>query len=830
MIAPPPEEIPDWEWLLQGGAASERSLLTALTRRPYVALLRLAAALRLDPLQAEWAAGETIAWALANAPRRPLQIGFLPWLFGVAVRIYRRARRRAGWQGWLRRARAWPQRRPEGLRPPGREAAPLPWRAFDALEESLRLPLLLQGVAGLSPAETAQALSISEGRAQARLESGLRALREGFEQAGLPAPEEGELNAVLGARWPLPEPSEEGLQRRLEAIRRRTEAIRRARRASVAVQEIALVGIAVALVVYFSRAIAALTPPPSAIPSVVHTRLVTRLIYLSPTPGPTASTSPFPERAVLMVAQPGDTLNAIATRSGVAVEILQALNGLAADEPLQAGQEVMIGIGNPLFSHVTPTPVTPSPPLEPLTEASPVEEIRARILESRRNWHTLWLDALAIRYGPPGYVGPPQVDREQLWISQPSYSLALSGSPSGEMKAASLIVGGKVEYAIGSTWLHPFDSGVWLDPSMATYGLLVPDDFQPYFRGEMQVLRSEELAGRQALAFDWYNVGENGMESGEGARHLVGRYWVDARTGVILRRQRFDTQADGLLVEEVVVKDIDFDVDLPIQLFDPSQTYPERLARNFRGDPLPQTYGRPPPTWTPQPGREPLPRLTPPPGFDPSRSRLIFQWTSDSEYDPNTRIEVDVFAGGYTLGRLELGSSFASLCQRSPDGRRIAFFEWLEIEPWAAPLRWFSLLELPEVHEPFPEVVPGDLAFSPDSRTLALFGCKRWNEECGVYLLDLESGESRFLYELAYASALTWSPNGRYLALLGNLTVSEAWRLRVIEARTGQVAFTGAFAWEDERAFRESPVSSWGVQFPPPRGGFEWCSRPPGKQ
>jgi hypothetical protein len=75
------------------------------------------------------------------------------------------------------------------------------------------------------------------------------------------------------------------------------------------------------------------------------------------------------------------------------------------------------------------TPTSHPGALLPLTENSSLEEVRARMTISDILWKSLWLDAVMIRYGPAGYIGPAQVYRNQLWVRRPQQQVVLSGPP-----------------------------------------------------------------------------------------------------------------------------------------------------------------------------------------------------------------------------------------------------------------------------------------------------------------------------------------------------------------------------------------------------------------
>jgi len=94
-------------------------------------------------------------------------------------------------------------------------------------------------------------------------------------------------------------------------------------------------------------------------------------VQVTPTlpPGVTPSPTPRPDRIVHVV-QPGETLLAIAQRYGVPLSVIQAANGIANPERIQAGQTLVIPLATPTPAP-GPTP-TPTPTPEPTYPPPPL--------------------------------------------------------------------------------------------------------------------------------------------------------------------------------------------------------------------------------------------------------------------------------------------------------------------------------------------------------------------------------------------------------------------------------------------------------------------------
>ena len=349
-------------------------------------------------------------------------------------------------------------------------------------------------------------------------------------------------------------------------------------------QQIAIISVVSMLVILASKITDDISAETVAGKSAHQKIVVTEVVYVYPTEKPTSLPTPFPERAVLFRAKGGDTLADISNELSIEVEILASLNAFPLDRELDPGQNVMIGIGVPPLSLITPTPVTPAPRPHPLTRESSFEEVYRRIRESRKNWHTLWADAVEMNYSSNGPVDWPHGKRFQVWISQPGYDQVLIGDLNGQIFRTWRRVserGYPLSFEKGKRSLSNLDS---LGIVEVGGSMLNPDRYRYPSDGRMAYLSVEQIAGRQSLVFDWYAeppADQSGQES------YLGRFWVDTITGVILRWQQFVQDNRELLLKDLTVIDIVFDVDFPKELYDKNQPVQTRFASDYQGNPEP---------------------------------------------------------------------------------------------------------------------------------------------------------------------------------------------------------------------------------------------------
>lgn len=824
MFEEKPEISETLEWMLQSRQVGDETLVNTLIHEKYASLYSLALSFfnAPDSESAEKLTEQVITEAVEDANLYQPEIRVEIWLYQKAFNTFQR------WTSSkvLQKTRVKDNLETEGEHSPHGDALVI-WKAIDGMQEDHRLVFTLKFQQELTNKEIAAVLDISEPDVEMRSSAAEGAFVNYIEDQRDVGFSRTEIDNALTERWPAPVLSAREEKKTTRKILYTLKENERRKHRVVVLGEMLLVVIAILVVAGMGRAITALSPEPTQIGSIYQTQIIHQVIYISPTPQPIRPLTPFPEMAILYEAEEGETLAEIAERNSIDVHILAALNNFLPYQPLEAGQEVMIGMNNPAISMNKPTPITPMPALEPLSPLASNAEIRQRILGSKSNWHTLWADILMIQYGPKGYIGEPNVKRQQVWISQPSYSLLISGDSLLEVENLSLAVGGFIYNTNLQTGEQlSITSSGFVDYSLEIYKLLLPNQSKDQFGGEIWIQALEEQANRKVLVIDWHEI------YGEGdAKQRIhrGRYWVDAQTGVILRRQRFIDNELKQLFDDTVITRIEYDIDIPPWLFDQSRPSMIKFAKDHSGEQITEVNQIPLPTSSSQILREPFTRVTPPQNFDPTRRSLTFQWTSLTTFNPERGAFIDLFSGDYFLGNIKFTDPDGLMCTRSSDGKLLAFTSFSDqVLGVYEPLQWLSLTDLPRVNQFLPEIIPYDFAFAPDNRQLAVYGCEQQVEAgCGIYIIDTESGETRWLTEVEQGSGLIWKPDSSAFAIQGSFLRQGKWRVLVFDAETGNVLFDGPFDWEGFWVAPDTPIHDWGVPYPPTRGGLEICSEPP---
>jgi DNA-directed RNA polymerase specialized sigma24 family protein len=509
--------------------------------------------------------------------------------------------------------------------------------------------------------------------------------------------------------------------------------------------------------------------------------------------------------------------------------------------------------------------------LVPLTENSDPQEILQRMRASRGLWQSLWADALIIRYGPPGYVGPPQFFRNQIWIGESDQKVVIAG-PSDEAPTYAMLIDASSVYEL------ELESGISYYYVVHPWVAFLPGEARPHFlgtygydtRGILDGSYVSRLLFPSELAQNAWKIWVEGSEKMLGRDVLVlevmrgdvvrSQVWVDARTGVILRWIKYDERQQWTVSEEITLTSLQYNIDFPDQLFN-STPDPEKFVWENSWRPLLSSGPVPTPIWPEPSGRIPVgppladlqldPRFPTPSPQEIANSRLVFEWEPWKVYSyrfgygvssiPTGEI-ADLFAGFNSypnyLGQVKMGNPWNLFCERSPDGEVIAFDD----PPPGPDGLFFSSTAPSYVHLDDAGIVhnalynalraSNDFAFSPDSRYLAFWGCGGRPDNCGIYIHNLETQINKKLAALPHgATFFTWSPDGEYLALVSldaTIDSPQISSLLVLRLSSGQVVYKGVFDWRDESIPQDSPVQSWGVQFPPVRTGLDGCIDPPG--
>jgi hypothetical protein len=643
------------------------------------------------------------------------------------------------------------------------------------------LPVLFSVFADLNPQQIANLLNRDAGRMKSRLDKLDEEPGPKLARAGIPPEATNDLPAGaswrqdLQLRYPAPELEDERVGTLVAEVVARVEKRSKVRRRWLLLQELALLllaAIGVAALIMASDIIEPedATPTPTASPVVV-----TRLMQLETTP--------------VVVVIPRDT-----------------------PRPTR---------------YPTPSPIGPSPRLPELSEASSLVSILERLRINDQFWQIAWADMTTILYGPPGYLGPDRTFRSQVWLSE-SQSRIQIGPMEGPPDE--LWIGNKgrlyqVEFGDDSTpYLELVSEGSQKRPTMGSLGLIF-DPLQSLgvknanpLNGQIHILGLDQVAGRAALVVELQHA--NGGRSD--------RLWLDLQTSFVLRHQLYHHPGDSHPAIEVIVTRIELDTAFPNQsLFDLNNPYLGEFAYDAQGR---RTLSTPVvPGIEVNQGFPNLPHSSPSAGFNPAQSQLAFLYPQDFDLQ-SPEVKVDVFADIFHLGWATFANPWWMICERSPDGKRIAAAS----QPLLATSSSHAvyLLDLTNLSARSQRNLPvanvSELAFSPDSRQLAILSQADQNDF--LYLADLETNELRMLATVEKAHSLIWNrASDQILVTRESSELPGQVDVVIFDAATGQEVRN---AWYD----LSSPTSgnaalddiySSLVHNPSQKSGLEACSAPP---
>lgn len=166
------------------------------------------------------------------------------------------------------------------------------------------------------------------------------------------------------------------------------------------------------------------------------------------------------------------------------------------------------------------------------------------------------------------------------------------------------------------------------------------------------------------------------------------------------------------------------------------------------------------------------------------------------------RFGLSIYRQGAEPRRLtrDAGDSFP---RWSPDGSRILFSSTTRTADQQAHI---FLLDL--TSGAVRDLGPGETPdWSPDGRQAVYAGCEASGAACGLWIIDLESGERRQLTSVAGDRRPRWSPDGQHIAFMSNGR-SPSWDLFVVDAVNGDIPY---FSLDDAQDGMPawSPDSNW---------------------
>jgi DNA-directed RNA polymerase specialized sigma24 family protein/LysM repeat protein len=831
MFEPVPEFASDLEWMLQSNQVSRELILEAMIEEYYLDVHYLALTILDDEAAARKATNQAFSNALVSIHTFKGQTSVDLWFYPIVLKTCQRAFSRL--QSWRALKAMLPLRRRDtdfGDSRPQTELDAALWLAIDDLDEPSRLLILLLHAHNWDTEKISAILDIPGEElqtAKGQIEDKLRAGLENAAIPEVPAKLDELVKSSLKRRWVRSNASQIEVGSIFQSVLGRTARGSARLHGFSYLKELLVVVILILVAVGSIWAANAIWPEDATrnnLPTVEVTRIVNVDVYptstkpdgdeITATLEETALPTPVPKDALYTVL-PGDSLDRIASQFQTSPMEIRELNRLPDGGEIYAGQRLLIPGRLLLNPGRAATPVPSIPQVAPLKDPLSSEDILHRIEMAGLLYHTLWLDAQIIDYGPMGYIGPPKVERAQVWLGQ-DQALALIGSAS-EVQIALLRQGGKIYLAKpgeNQPWFFEWQYEGLKDNELIANLTMLLDTLhygsKPSSGMSFKATDREIQAGREALVVDEID------KSGQRLSH----FWMDDRTGLTLRKIYYLADAPEIPKLEIEVKSIEYDIDFPQDLLDERQPWRGGFAQDYTGIPILTTVD----AWTEPKGRDSSSIHYSPGDSDPLKGRLTFNYlgnslTSGMElgiYTESTRLDAVIFSDPWTM-----------ICQRSADGTKIAYVpDPNDNSSQFDSLYWLDL-NANRPNQPFLSLAVTHFAFAPDGRRLAVFGKTSPGEPGILILLDTESGDKRVLLTPGDASSLVWSPDGERLALMVRYQVdSFEDYVVVINTYSGVIEYSESIDYA-RRPGNPWPMNEWGVQFPVEMGGLETCALPP---
>jgi DNA-directed RNA polymerase specialized sigma24 family protein len=470
--------------------------------------------------------------------------------------------------------------------------------------------------------------------------------------------------------------------------------------------------------------------------------------------------------------------------------------------------------------------IVPLPAPAPLPLDASLDEIQQRALQSSKLWQTLWVDMAILQYGLPGSPDPPRlVERRQVWMARPFYARVIYGANLNTPDGTYTLAGNQMYWRSFSQPLvyTNLNFNQALDTSLSK--LTLPTHLFADQQG-FSISGSEIIAQRPTLVLDWRN------SRGD----LVYRFWMDREYGLTLKRREFWGGDGKHIAEDVFVGSAIINAELPAYIFHPLEFSGEKFAADPSGTPI--SYGEKVKVFWEE-------SLKPaaassysmlPNEMNPAHLPLTFRRVPLGEVqepqgeavalEQTLPARIEIFAGEYYLGELPIAAASVLACERSQDGRWIVLSSLSHLfQEEGAALYWIDLRQLSVAHRALHSNRTNDaFAISPDSRTLAYFGCADGTSDCGAYLLNLESGEAARLHTAAFVDYFLWSPDSTALGFLQSRSGRGGWQYLIYRVADGSLQYRGEFDWRKLRAAAGSPSLDWRTHRSTRVGGLEGCA------
>lgn len=829
-----PDYAPDLEWMLQSGQVPPELLLEALIAEYYPAVFRLAFAILDNRRAARKTADQVFVRSLLEAHRYQADEGSEAWLFRIALDACHNAHNK------LELRRKFLSDIPFltnlnllGETLPENELDAEIWLALDRLEADLRQAVIMRLVMDWPPARI-QALtgndSASISGAINRIQADLQK-RPPLAQSN-PAPTRlsdtdefaAALKASLEKRWPPLDfnPAEE--KKTLARLSRRAGLMQRHRQRLVYALEVGLI----VLVILFGMGTAwglnvfGGEQPTSTPVATFVTRVVYQSITATPKQAeinPASTPTPLsPDMYALTLA--GESVQDVAERLNVSSEAIQNLNRLPGGIIFESGQRLLLPDRWDFIITPTSIPLSPLAPAPLLEEPFSASMILQRMTDPNPRYNTLWIDARVIDYGPLSYIGPPRLFQVQMWWNRHRQLLGLIGFTGQLPQEAVLRTRREIYFAhpkADMPWFSEWrESQNFESPAIDILTRTAESLFDKRFLefSTITISGREERAGVRPLALDVYD--QEGFQTD--------RIWYDDSRGMILRRVIYQPGEQPNPLFEVQITAAAYDIDLPQQLFDNRLPWRGGFASDSSGAPAPMVREDLPSNIS----RLPLDAVRAPANYNPARSRLWFQYPPSFALDSRSTI-IELFTDKYSLGPAIFGNPWQTICQRSPNGKWLAFANSFEAE--AGGLAFLNFFELADPRGTYTTADSSagvaEFAFSPDSRSLAYFARPDRRGPGALYIIDLATRQENHVLELGDIKSLIWSPDGRSLAMISRSDPgSYLENVTVFGVISRQITYNASIDILSNPA-GDWPVLKWGVEFPVEMGNMDDCANPP---
>jgi DNA-directed RNA polymerase specialized sigma24 family protein/LysM repeat protein len=581
---------------------------------------------------------------------------------------------------------------------------------------------------------------------------------------------------------------------------------------------------------YFSPEEAEPTPQAYEASANIAATQISTLSSQSPVPAseiPEDSRSSIQE--VIYIVQPGDSLTSIARQYKLSFHALRQVNRIPGNSNIQAGQRLWF------FTDDAHPDLNLENYLAQVDKDISYEEFNYLSLPLLRNLETiypkgdlLWVEGQVIHYGPDGYIGPPKIEFVQAWLT-PDAALYLIGNQQQEIQEVWLLTD-QYQFMAAPGEELPW-SHIWLPVNLKS----------PFL--ESLTLFSDALARRTKFStiitknseepLIWNGRTTSAYDIKDTESILLERHWIDDETGIMVRRRLFSPLNTSTITDEVYLTQIE---DTKIEgsrnplvgLLDPRIPWRGGFASNSQGTPAP--IASEPIRLDQAPERV---RLSPVANnqakseFDFSTTQLTFQYPQT--LTQLNQFPVEIFANNQFIGSVEMGSPWIMICDRSKDGRFLAYVN----QPGQAPsqstrLQWIDLKE-PETRL---QMLPMDLglkifAFSPDGKYLSVFGFPGEFMTGRFMIIEIASGEVTLLDSLGDASSLVWSPDSQQIAIIARSRNSAFFEdMLVYDINSTKIIQRQMLNFTKNQK-PDWPTKAWGVNFPVKMSGLSKCVTAP---